>query len=207
MNILYPKYRELRAGAGLNLSSATIKAVLIDTAVVGYNAAHQFFSSISAGVVGAAVTLAGKTITDGFFDADNITFLAVGGEPPTTLEAIGIYADTGNPATSPLIAFIDGRAQVRVAAAAAGGATAITLDPLPGPVASGVTLTKISGTGPATITTGGTAAAGGRSVATAALSGALSAEAVYEYAMQGAGLPVSANGGDIPVTWGAYIFA
>lgn len=102
-NLLYPKYKEVLLGAGVNLTSLTIKAALIDTGTYTYSSAHQWYSSVS-GVVGTPVTLASKTVTDGVFDAADITFTAVSG---ATVEAIILYNDTGVAGTSHLIAYID----------------------------------------------------------------------------------------------------
>lgn len=116
-NALYPSYLELRLGAGLNLSSLTIKAALVDTGVVAYSAAHANYSDISAGVVGTPITLAGKTITGGVFDSStNPSFTGLVAAP--SIEAIAIYYDSGVAATSTLIAWIDSATGLPVAAGA-----------------------------------------------------------------------------------------
>lgn len=104
-NILYPSYKQLLLGAGLNLSSLTIKAALVDTGVVSFSSAHDNYDDISAGVVGTPVTLASKTITGGVFDAADISFTGLTSAP--TIEALAIYYDSGTPSTSTLIAWID----------------------------------------------------------------------------------------------------
>jgi hypothetical protein len=49
-NALYPKYKEAIIQASANSSlTGTVKAVLIDTASYTYSAAHEFYSSASAG--------------------------------------------------------------------------------------------------------------------------------------------------------------
>jgi hypothetical protein len=103
-SVVYPKGKEAFLSGSINLTSDTIKAVLIDTNDVAYSSAHDFYNDISAAVVGSAVTLSNKSVTNGVFDADDITFTSVSGDQS---EAIIIYKDTGNAATSPLIAFID----------------------------------------------------------------------------------------------------
>jgi hypothetical protein len=102
-NQLYPKYKETMLGAGVNLTSGTVKVALVDTGTYTYNAAHQFYSSVS-GVVGTPVTLGSKTVTNGVFDAADPTFSAVTGN---TAEALVFYVDTGSAATSPLLAYMD----------------------------------------------------------------------------------------------------
>lgn len=103
-NALYPKFKEGLLGADIDLTALTIKAALIDTADYTFNAAHDFWNDAIAGVVGVPQTIGSKTITNGVFDGADVTFSAVTGDP---CEAIIIFADTGDPATSPLIAYID----------------------------------------------------------------------------------------------------
>jgi len=102
--VLYPITKKLILDGGINFLSDTIKAALIDTGTYTYSAAHDFYNDIS-GVVGTPGTLANKTTTGGAFDADDLTISAVTG---ATIEAVLIYKDTGNPATSPVIGFVDG---------------------------------------------------------------------------------------------------
>jgi hypothetical protein len=104
-NALYPSYKQLLLGAGLNTSSLTIRAALVDTGVVAYSAAHDNFDDISAGVVGTPVTLGSKTLAGGVFDAADISFTGLSAAP--TIEAVAIYYDSGTPSTSSLIAWID----------------------------------------------------------------------------------------------------
>jgi len=102
---LYPKAKEsfISQNPSIDLDTDTIKAALVDTGTYTYSAAHQFYSSVS-GVVGTPVTLTSKTVTNGVFDAADVTFTAVAGN---SVEAIIIYKDTGSAATSPLIAYLD----------------------------------------------------------------------------------------------------
>jgi hypothetical protein len=104
-NAIYPKWKEAVLNGGTNVAlSGTVKAALVDTNDVSYNAAHDFYDDISAGVVGTPVALAGKTYTNGLFDADNTTILTVVGDQS---EALVLFIDTGDPATSRLVAWID----------------------------------------------------------------------------------------------------
>lgn len=103
-NKKYPKYAEALLRGGANLESGTVKVALIDLGVYTYNDAHEFFSSVS-GVVGTPVEVTGKTFVNGLFDATvNPTFSAVTGN---TAEALILYIDTTNPATSRLLIFMD----------------------------------------------------------------------------------------------------
>ena len=103
-NAIYPLCKEALLSAGINFTSDTIKAALIDTGTYTYSAAHQYWSSASAALVGTAATLGTKTVTTGTFDAAHVTYTAVSG---SSVEAIIIYKDTGVAATSPLISYLD----------------------------------------------------------------------------------------------------
>lgn len=105
-NALYGKGRQKFLEGAINMASDTIKAVLIDTA--SYSVAidtDEFFDTLSAHVVGSAVTLGTKTTTLGVFDCADFSFTGLSAAP--TIEAIVIYKDTGTPSTSALIAYID----------------------------------------------------------------------------------------------------
>ena len=101
---IYPKFKEGLLQGDYDLSTAVVRAVLIDTGTYTYNAAHDFYDDLS-GVVGTeSGALASKTFTDGTFDAADISFTAVTGN---TAEAIVLFVDTGNVATDALICYID----------------------------------------------------------------------------------------------------
>ena len=104
-NLIYPKAKEAMLQGNLDLSGGTVKAVLVDTADYTYNAAHDNLDDVIAGArVGTAVTLTGKTFTNGLFDADNVTLTSVSGDQS---EAVLIYIDTGVESTSQLVALLD----------------------------------------------------------------------------------------------------
>ena len=104
-NALYPKWKEqlLQFTANNNLSAGTVKVALV-TAGYTYSSTDQFYSSVSASVVGTPQTIGSKTFTNGVFDGADVTFTAVTGSQVTKLV---IYIDTGTAGTSPLVAFID----------------------------------------------------------------------------------------------------
>lgn len=104
-NALFPLWKEalLQFTTNNNLSSGTVKVALV-TAGYTYSSSHQYYSSVSASVVGTPQTLANKTYTNGVFDADDVTYTSVTGSQVVSLV---IYIDTGSAATSPLVAFID----------------------------------------------------------------------------------------------------
>ena len=105
-NAIYPIYKQalLDGLTNIDLNDGTVKCALLDTGTVAYNAAHDFYDDISAGVVGTPVEITTTTVTGGLFDGDNVTFTAVSG---ATVEALVIYIDTGTPGTSRLVAYID----------------------------------------------------------------------------------------------------
>jgi hypothetical protein len=104
-NALYPKWKEqlLQFTANNNLSAGTVKVALV-TSGYTYSSSDQFYSSVSASVVGTPQTIGSKTFTNGVFDGGDVTFTAVTGSQVTRLV---IYIDTGSAATSPLVAYID----------------------------------------------------------------------------------------------------
>ena len=104
-NALFPRWKQalLEFTANNNLSAGTVKVALV-TAGYTYSSANQFYSSVSASVVGTPQTLGTKTFTNGVFDAADVLFTAVTGAQVVSLV---IFIDTGNAATSPLVAFID----------------------------------------------------------------------------------------------------
>lgn len=104
-NAIYPKYKEAveDALANSDINDGTVKVALIDTGTYTYSAAHDFWDDVT-GVVGTPQTINNTTVTNGTFDGDDVTFTAVTG---ASVEALIIYIDTGTPATSRLVAYID----------------------------------------------------------------------------------------------------
>ena len=105
-NALYNKGREGFMTAAINMSSGDIRAILVDAADYTVNlATHDFLDDVPAGArVAVSTAMTSKTVTDGIFDAADITWTAVTGDPS---EAVIIYLHTGTESTSRLIAYID----------------------------------------------------------------------------------------------------
>ena len=106
-SVVYPKYKEalLTGSTNISLTTGTVKVIGIDTTDYTYSAAHDFLDDVAAGArVGTATLTNGKAVTSGVFDADDVTMTAVAGDE---FEALIIYIDTGNEATSRLVAYID----------------------------------------------------------------------------------------------------
>lgn len=103
-NVGYPIGMKAILDAGINFDTDTIKVALIDTADVSYNAAHDFYDDVSAGVVGTPGAIGSTTTTGGVFDGADVTMTAVSGDQ---CEALLIYKDTGSAGTSNLLFWID----------------------------------------------------------------------------------------------------
>jgi hypothetical protein len=104
---VYPLAKQSFISGGINLTSATVKIVLL-TSAYSYNAAHQFYSDL-AGVIVASGALASKTVTNGVFDAADVTLTAV--TAGSTIVALAGYVDTGTTTTSNLLWYNDGFSQ------------------------------------------------------------------------------------------------
>jgi hypothetical protein len=107
-NAVYPKAKKaaFSGGANINLLTAALKLVLIDTGAYTYNAAHEFLSDIPSGArLSITGALTGKSISDlGALDFDNPTFASV---TSVSAEGVVLFVDTGTAATSRLIVYKD----------------------------------------------------------------------------------------------------
>lgn len=104
---LYPKGKAHLLGLAtkVDLVADTIKIMLIHSATTPYNSAHEFVSDlVGGGIIARSGALAGKTVTSGVFDANDITITAVSG---SSVDAVILYKDTGSDATSPLEGWYD----------------------------------------------------------------------------------------------------
>lgn len=105
-NQLYGKGRQKFLEGSIHWLTDNIKAVLVDTATYAVSIdVDEFLSAIPAGErVSISGNMDGKSSTLGVADANDTLFTAVSGDQS---EAVVIFKDTGDPATSPLIAYID----------------------------------------------------------------------------------------------------
>jgi hypothetical protein len=113
-NLLYPKAKEALLSGEIDLTTATVRAILVDGADYTYDAAHEFLDDVPSGARagnsggtarGDGVALGSKTVTDGVFDAADATLTAVTGD---VSEFVLLYIDDGSAdATSRLLALID----------------------------------------------------------------------------------------------------
>lgn len=105
MNELYPKGLKALMDKDIDLLVDTVNMQLYSGSAV-YNSAHQYLSSVAGTKRGAPVTLTGKDTTDGKFTATIPAF----SPPVSTIIAVVLYVSTGVDSTSPLLAYIDTKA-------------------------------------------------------------------------------------------------
>jgi hypothetical protein len=151
---------------------------------LGPSAAGDNLDDFDACRVGTDQTLTSPTVTNGIADAADSTWTAVTG---ATVEAIGLYKDTGVAGTSRMAFFA--------------AATSIPVLPLAAGLANGTVLTFSNG---ATATLSGAAAAGARTLTVTALAAQITAGSYASADTSPAsGLPVTPNGGNITAQWPA----
>ena len=76
-NALYDKGREKFLTGAINASADTLKCALLKSTYAPTLASDEFYSGISAHVVGTPQTLTSKTVAAGVLDAADVTFTAV----------------------------------------------------------------------------------------------------------------------------------
>lgn len=111
----YTKGLQKIVNGNVDLLTDTLKVMMVDTAAYAVDLdVDEFVSAIPVGDrIATSPALASKTVTIDtgvsphrvVFDAADTTFTAVTGDPS---EALVLFKDTGDPATSPLIAYFDG---------------------------------------------------------------------------------------------------
>lgn len=110
---MYGKARQAFANALIDWTNNTIKVVILDTADYTVSIdVDEFLSDIPAAAreeISAA--LATKTNVLGVLDADDVTLSGTAGDG---CEALAVFVDTGNPATSRLIFYYDSAAGLPV---------------------------------------------------------------------------------------------
>lgn len=187
--LLYPKGKEAILGS-TNMLTDNIKCRLVTSAYT-YSDAHQFLSQTTGGI-GDSSNLASKSLTNGVFDANDVSIIST-----STASAVAyiLYVDSGTASTSQLLMYYDG-IQIITIAANSSSSTAITVDPLTYAIANSAVLTRVSGTGPSTVTlssSGGNSA--GLRTLTASANQSMVQGDTYSAPISGTGLPVSVNNG------------
>lgn len=149
--------------------------------------------------IGSNYTITTTTVTNGVVKPSaSLTFSAVPDLSGGQVHAHVVAKASGLAATDTGLFFYDGRIQVIVNTNAAISATTILCEPLLAGIASGATIAFSNGI-VATLTSG--AAAGARSLAVSALSGAIALGHVGEAAINTTpNFPITTNGGDIVVS-------
>ena len=104
-NALYAKGKEKILSGTIDFPANTLKVALVKNTYPQNLATDEFYSDISAYVLGTPQTLSAKSVTAGVFDAGDATYTAV--TAGDTSEGVVIYKDTGVAGTSALIAYID----------------------------------------------------------------------------------------------------
>lgn len=156
---------------------------------------------IDAGQVGTPTALTTKTKTNGFLDADDVSFNSITG----TIIGAFVYKDNGSAAADRLTVFHDGRIQVTCAAQASSGATLIAVAPLDGALPTGAVLAFSNGI-IATLTA--PAAAGDLTIAVGATAGAIPPGHTAEGQVTNNNLPFTFSGGGgvtTNIVWGPFI--
>jgi len=101
-NSLYYKAADSFAKKEISWDTDTIKAVLVKSGYTPDLDTHQYLSSIAgANRVATSGALTGKATTAGYAQAANVTYTSVTGD---AVYYVVLFKDTGNEATSPLIA-------------------------------------------------------------------------------------------------------
>ena len=127
-NRMYAKGAEKLLQGQINLLTDTLKISLVGNSYVENLDTDEFYSAISANVIGANQGLTGKSVTGGVFDANDPTWLAVAAG--SVIECFVIWKDTGDPNTSPLLMRLDSAPGLPYATT--GGDIAPTFDAGPG---------------------------------------------------------------------------
>jgi hypothetical protein len=106
-NAIYPLYKQalLDASTGVDLNDGDVRVILVDLADYTYSAAHDFLDDVAAASrVSVSGAMTNTTVTNGLFDADDVTLTSVSGD---ISEALIFYLHTGTESTSRLVAFMD----------------------------------------------------------------------------------------------------
>ncbi len=104
-NALYRKGAEKMLSGQINFMGDTIVARLARDTYAQNLTTDEFLSSVPAVTGATDQTLASKSVTDGVFNAANVTFAAV--PAGQTAEGVVLAKWTGSNATSPVLAYID----------------------------------------------------------------------------------------------------
>jgi len=104
MGALYPKFKEQLLQSQIDsLLTGNVKVMLIKSGYV-YSEQHEFVSDVSNYGGGRSGLLQNKSVSNGVFDADDISISVISGGQ---MVALVLYIDKGADNISPLIAYLD----------------------------------------------------------------------------------------------------
>jgi hypothetical protein len=108
-NAIYNKYKEALLGgeSDIALDDGNLIVALLNTDNETYSSTDQFYGDLTlpANTIIASANLANVSVTNGVLDADDVDFGPI--TEQTSVEALLFYIDTGNTATSRLVAYMD----------------------------------------------------------------------------------------------------
>src|SRR4051812_20081292 len=132
-NRLYAKYRQAlvsysSAGlsAAIDLATDTIKIAAVTGSYTPNTTTDQFYTAISANVVGTPQTLTYASSVSGLYKSSNNPAFTV--PASTTVTYLVIYKDTGTAATSPLLALFDTGTNIPFTQGSSSGTLNVTMD-------------------------------------------------------------------------------
>jgi len=157
----------------------------------GPSAAGDNWDDFDGTLVGTKQTLTSPTVVNGVADAADVAF---GNTSGATVEAVGIFRDTGTTSTSRMVALITGKHIVTANTQAAASATSIFTEPLVAPIPTATVLTFSNG---ATATLSALANAGDRVLTVSALAAIVTAGARALAPATGSGFVLTPNGGPV----------
>lgn len=113
-DVIYNSFKQKIMDGSIDLDTDTIKVALVTSSYTPNQDTHEDFADVTNEVSGTGYTaggaaLASKAVTkdttddEGVFDADDVTWSS----STITARAAIVYKDTGTPATSWLICYID----------------------------------------------------------------------------------------------------
>ena len=108
-NRIYPKYKEalMNGDTDVDLTSGSIKALLVDTDGYTFLATHEFKSDVATSAITAiSSNISGGTVASGVFDCTTVTWVAASGDQS---EAIIFFVHDGTPSgdSSRLVCYLD----------------------------------------------------------------------------------------------------
>ncbi len=108
-NRIYPRYKEalMNGDTDVDLTSGSVKALLVDTDGYTFLASHVFKSDVPTSAITAiSSNISGGTVASGVFDCTTVTWVAASGDQS---EAIIFFVHDGTPSgdSSRLVCYLD----------------------------------------------------------------------------------------------------